>query len=187
MRWHQSSGYSLIELLVVAAVGAILVSMAVPALLTGVAQSRTLGAARYLAARMQSVRAQAVATGRYAAVRIVVRGHDLRIAAFKDGNRNGIRAVDVASGVDAPLGSDIGLGDLFRGIAAGGADGSTPPPVAGERVTWFSFAPTGTASSGTVYLRGGSDVQYAVRVLGATGRVRLLRFRPATGTWVDVR
>ncbi len=166
---------------------AILGSIAVPALLSGLGQARTVGAARYLAARMQAERAHAAATGRVAAVRVVVQGHDVRVAAFQDGNRNGIRAADVASGVDAPVGQEVGLGDLFRGVAAGASDGATPPPVADERVTWFSFAPVGTASSGTVYLRGDGGVQYAVRVLGATGRVRLLRFRIQTGTWVDVR
>ncbi len=166
---------------------AILGGTAVPALLSGLEHARTVGAARYLAARMQAVRAQAAATGRICAIRVTVSGQEVRIAVFRDGNRNGIRAVEVASGIDELVGPDVGLGDLFRGVGPGGVDGAMPPPVTGERVTWFSFAPTGTASSGTVYLRGESDVHYAVRVLGATGRVRLLRFRQGTGTWGDVR
>ena len=52
--------------------------------------------------------------------------------------------------------------------------------------TLMSFTPLGTASSGTLYLRGRDGSQYAVRVLGATGRTRVLRYEPVTRTWVEV-
>ena len=50
----------------------------------------------------------------------------------------------------------------------------------------MSFSPLGTASSRTLYLRGADGSQYAVRVLGATGRTRVLRLVVSTGAWVEV-
>jgi hypothetical protein len=47
------------------------------------------------------------------------------------------------------------------------------------------FSPMGTASPGTVVLLGPGDVQFAVRVAGATGRTRVLRFDYGSREWVD--
>ncbi len=149
--------------------------------------SRTLAAARFLAARMQGARMQAASRSNYVGLRVITRGSDIIVSGFLDGNHNGIRAADIASGADPQVEPDIGLGDLFQGVRAGAADGSEPAPVAGENASTFSFGPTGTASSGTVYLRGSDEGQYAVRVLGATGRVRVMRFRASALDWVDVR
>ena len=46
----------------------------------------------------------------------------------------------------------------------------------------LTLGPDGTATSGTIYLRGRRG-QYAVRILGATGRTRVWRFHPGTGEW----
>jgi hypothetical protein len=126
-----------------------------------------------------------VAHGTSFGVRVTVRGHTVSIQTYRDGNQNGLRAADVAAGTDTPVDVEVGLDDLFSHVQSGAADGSVPPPVAGEATSWYSFAPAGTASSGTVYLRGAGTRQYAVRVLGATGRVRVLRFREASGEWVE--
>jgi hypothetical protein len=48
----------------------------------------------------------------------------------------------------------------------------------------LSFSPTGTSSSGTVYLRGRAARQRAVRVLGGTGRIRSYDFDFGTWKWV---
>ena len=47
----------------------------------------------------------------------------------------------------------------------------------------LTLGPDGTATSGTLYLHGRRG-QYAVRVLGATGRTRVLRFDTGTGRWM---
>jgi len=46
----------------------------------------------------------------------------------------------------------------------------------------LTLGPDGTATSGTLYVRGRRG-QFAVRILGATGRTRVLRFDPASGQW----
>jgi hypothetical protein len=58
--------------------------------------------------------------------------------------------------------------------------------LAPETSALLSFTPTGTASSRTLYVRGRDGSQYAVRVLGATGRTRVLRYAPAIRAWVEV-
>ena len=64
--------------------------------------------------------------------------------------------------------------------------GPQADPVRFGRGDILTFSPLGTASSGTLYLRASrSGEQYAVRVLGVTGRVRVLRFESAAGTWIE--
>jgi len=59
------------------------------------------------------------------------------------------------------------------------------PPDATTSVL-MSFTPLGTSSSGTLYLRGRDGSRYAVRVLGGTGRTRVLRYEAKSRTWVEV-
>lgn len=176
------AGFSLVELLCACLLLATLAGIAIPVTSGVLSRARSLSAARYLAARMQSARGQAVARGTHVAVRVTTHGVAIVVATFRDGNRNGVRTTDIADGSDARIEPDIGLSDLFPGVRAGSADGGPPLPS-----SLFSFGPSGTASSGTVYLKGSEDGQYAVRVFGATGKVRVLTYRGATGEWVDVR
>jgi hypothetical protein len=46
------------------------------------------------------------------------------------------------------------------------------------RTNLLTFTPAGTATSGTIYIRDREGTQWAVRVLGATGRTRVLRYEP---------
>ncbi len=182
-----SSGYSLVELLSVCVLLATLMGISVPQVLVALSQARALAAGRYLAGRMQAARVQAATGGAFAGLRVTVLDGEIAVGGFRDGNHNGIRAAEVASGVDPRTDAEVGLAELFPGVKVSTASGTEPTASGSPDITMFSFAPTGTASSGTVYLGAGGNGQYAVRVLGATGRVRLLRFRPATRDWIEVR
>ena len=48
----------------------------------------------------------------------------------------------------------------------------------------LTISPDGTATSGTLYVQG-ARAQYAVRVLGATGRTRVLKYEPGSRSWVS--
>lgn len=48
----------------------------------------------------------------------------------------------------------------------------------------LTLGPDGTATSGTLYVQGRKG-QYAIRVLGATGRTRVLRFDAGARQWVS--
>jgi hypothetical protein len=105
---------------------------------------------------------------------------------FADGNRNGVRSADISSAVDVALGASARLSDLFPGvnIAVTPAAGSTDPVRIGSS-NLLSFTPVGTATSGSIYVRGRDGTQLAIRILGATGRTRIQRFEPRTARWMD--
>ncbi|MCX6551338.1 MAG: hypothetical protein NTY02_10110, partial [Acidobacteria bacterium] len=87
------------------------------------------------------------------------------------------------------------LGDHFAGVRFGIADGVTDPEsgtaISGSGLRlggsdMLSFAPTGGSTSGTLYLRGRSGRECAVRVLGATGRTRVLRYDRSAREWAGL-
>ena len=130
-------------------------------------------------------RSHAVMRSAHVALRFDEGRSGITFQMFVDGNRNGVRTNDIASHVDQPLGERASLSDLFSGvaIAVSGAAGSDPLRIGSSNL--LSFTPLGTATSGTIYVRGRDGSQFAIRVLGATGRVRVQRYLPRTRAWVD--
>jgi type II secretory pathway pseudopilin PulG len=170
--------------MLVLAVMAILAGMAIPQTTATIERSRTLGAARYLATRLALARTQAVAHSANVALVFVADGDTYTVATYSDGNRNGVRTRDIAAGVDPVVEAPVRFSDLFPRVLLFLSD-----PAAAEAPdasALMSFSPIGTASSRTLYVRGRDQSQYAVRVLGATGRTRLLRYVDATKQWVEV-
>lgn len=159
--------------------------MAVPQALGSIDRSRAWAAARYLAARMALARSQAAARSANVALRFEEDSGGITFGVFVDGNRNGVRTRDIASLIDRPVDPPIHLSDLFPGVSFALSDdaGATDPVRVGSS-NLLSFSPLGTATSGTVYVRGRDGSQLAVRVLGATGRTRVLRYMPRTREWV---
>jgi Tfp pilus assembly protein FimT len=166
---------------VTAAVG-IVVAAAVPQLNASIEHTRTIGAARYLAERFASARAQAVARSANVAILITIAGEDTTVGTYADGNGNGVRTREIAAGIDFVAGPSLRLNVEFPHVGVYLSD----PPDPSLTSAVMSFTPLGTASSATWYLRGRDGSQYAVRVLGATGRTRVLRFETRSRTWVEV-
>lgn len=177
-------GFTLLELLFAMALVCILAGMAVPQTLSSLHRSRAWAAARYLAGHMAMARIRAVQRGAAVALRFDERGTTTTFTVIADGNRNGIRSRDVESGADVRIDGPFNITELFPGVRIGVAADGADALVIG-RTPFMSFTPAGTASSGTVYIRGQDSSQYAVRVLGATGRTRVLRYVPATRMWLD--
>lgn len=94
---------------------------------------------------------------------------------FVDGNRNGVRALDIAAGLDTPLDGADELAAQFPGVRI---DVVAP----GEFLT---FTPVGTATPATVYVTGKDGSRFAIRVLGATARTRVLRYDSGRRIWID--
>jgi len=114
------------------------------------------------------------------------------VSVVEDGNRNGVLAADILDGTDTAVGPPEHLIDQFPGVDFGaisgipGAEGSTAPgsdPVRLGAADSVTFTPIGTATSGSLYLRGEPGIQYVLRTYGETGRTRILRFNPRTRTW----
>lgn len=174
----------MIELIFVVALTGILTAMAIPQTMAGIERSRTLGAARYLAGRLALARTQAVARSANEALLFTAEGGTYSVATYRDGNGNGVRTRDISAGLDPVVEAPVRFSDLFPRVSLfvnDPADTSTP-----ETAVLMSFTPIGTATSRTLYLRGRDGSQYAVRVLGATGRTRLLRYVAATRRWIEV-
>ena len=171
----------------VIAVLAILSAMVIPHALAGLDRSRGLSAARYVAGRFAHAKIQAVSRSAIIALRFEEERGGITFEAFQDSNQNGVLTEDIQNGVDVPIEDPTRLWELF----AGATIGVTPDAPVGRPVqlgggsNLLSFTPTGTATGGTVYVRGPDGTQWGVRVLGATGRTRLLLWDPGRQQWFD--
>ena len=188
------TGYSLLELLMAMAILVIVGGAALPLAHASVDRTRAAGAARYVAGRMATARFEAVRRSAHVALRFVQQPDGYWLQTFVDGNRNGVLASDIAKGIDTPMTANEQLQHHFSGVQFGiypGVTGITPgpfntaDPIQIGSSTLLSFSPNGSSSSGTVFLHGMRGNQFAVRVLGATGRTRVLEFSFSAGTWVS--
>ena len=170
-------------------------ALALPSMRTGLDGLRAAAAARHLAALIQSTRVRAVTQSVHVGLRFERDGERYRYAMFADGDGDGLRARDIRSGVDARLADFERIGDRFPGVAIGiaarlpGIAGRETLPAGSDPIRFgasdgLTFSPLGTATSGTLYLHHRSGRQLAVRVLGATGRVRILEFNEDTASWM---
>lgn len=186
------SGYSLIELVFAMALIATVSGVAVPELLTGLDDHRTSGAARYLSARVQRTRMEAITRSKEVALRFAEVDGRYVYTPYVDGNGDGVRNRDIKSGVDRPIGPPEMLADLFTGVDFGVLaglpavePGAPPPgddPIKLGASNLLSFSANGTSSSGSLYLRGRS-AQYVIRIYGVTAKTRVLKFRPDGVQW----
>jgi hypothetical protein len=172
-------------------------SLGVPALAmlhTGLERHRTEAAARFVVSRVEESRALAIRSQRSVGLRFDTTSGSPRFEQVMDGNGNGLRSDELARGIDLRLTAAMRLDHYMPETAFG--IGETMPGIDGESTLerggspirlgpshLLSFSPAGTSSSGTVYVLGRQGEQYAVRVLGATGRVRLLRFDARRRAW----
>jgi hypothetical protein len=82
---------------------------------------------------------------------------------------------------DNYAGVDFGLLPDLPPIDPGGPPPGMDPIKLGSSAL-LSYAPSGSSSPGSVYIRG-RKVQYAIRILGDTGRTRILKFNPHDRLW----
>lgn len=181
------NGFTLVEIMFVLGVSATLAGIAVAQTTVTLDRSRALGATRFLAGRMGLARAQAVARSATVALRFEEGPDGVTFATYQDGNGNGVRTADIQAGVDRMTEAPMSLADLYPGVAiALDAVSGTGGPVQIGSSRLLSFTSLGTATSGTIYVRGRDGSQYAVRVLGATAKTRVLRFDASSGSLVDL-
>lgn len=186
-------GFSLIDLLFAMAMAATLGAIAVPSIAAALGQYRTAGAARYVSARLQRARMEAVRRSQDVAIRFAPSDGAYRFATYVDGNRNGVLARDIQRGVDWRLGTDERLEDQFPGVEFAtvpglpavdpGGDPPNEDPIRLGASNAATFTASGTSSSGSVYIRGPHGRQLVVRIYGDTGKTRVLVFDPQTRQW----
>lgn len=173
------------EVLFVIGILAILGGMAVPPLAAGVERARTRAAARYLSTQLGMARTQAVTRGAVVAMRFESTPSGTTLGAVVDGNGNGVRLAEIDAGIDRRIDRPWALEEAFPGVSFALAADPAGQPIQLGGTTLLAFAPEGTSTSGSLYLLGRDGSQFAIRVLGATGRIRTQRLNPGTNSWID--
>ena len=182
----------MVELAVVLGLMATATATALPRMLTRLDEARAAGAARYLASRFYDTRIEAISRSTDVALRFIPTNAGFVFAVYADGNGDGVLTRDIERNVDRQLHSPELLSSQFSGVDFGTLPGLPPieadSPAPGDDPIRFgasnmvSFSALGTASSGTLYIKA-RDSQYAVRIVGATARVRTYRFDPRSRQW----
>jgi hypothetical protein len=164
-------------------------------LVSGLDDARVAGAARYLSSRLAEARLDAIARSREVAIRFEPAGSSYGFTVYVDGNHNGVLSRDITRGIDRPIFGPEQLSDNFRNVVIGvqpgvpAIDFGAPPgsdPVKLGAGNFVSFSPMGTSTSGTIYITGQSHAQYAVRVFGTTGKIRVYRLVKGAGKWLPM-
>ena len=189
----RAAGFTAVELLLGLALVATLAGIAIPLATAGLDEIRTAAAAQYLAGRIVEARVDALRRSARVGLRFEPAGASYVIATYVDGNQNGIRTSEIADGTDPRLSRGERLDHHFAAVrfalAAGVPDldglrqaaESDGVRLGAARI--LTLSPDGTATSGTLYLRGARG-QYAVRVLGATARTRTFKYHAGAGEWI---
>lgn len=174
------------------AVAGTLIGIALPLTASALDDLRTGMAARYLAARIAGARVDAVQRSTRIALRFEDAEGEPGFAVYADGNANGVRTAEILSGMDPLLSVRQRLRDRFPGVGFGleaglpDLDGQSRAAdmdgVAIGAARLLTLGPDGTATSGTLYIRG-RQARFAVRVLGATARVRIFKYHAAARVW----
>jgi type II secretory pathway pseudopilin PulG len=188
------AGLSLAELVIVLAIGFVLVAFTVPTAAATIDAGRVNGAANAMASRFRLARLDAVSRGRSTAFVFDQSGGRWVFRVCADGNGNGIRRSEIASGLDVCAPDAIDVQSLFPGVridvdaSLRGPSGEPPSadPVRFGSSNIASFSGLGSCTAGTLFLRSPMGQQYAVRVAGATGRTRVLRYDAASRSWIEL-
>jgi hypothetical protein len=172
---------------------AVLSGIAIPMLHASRQHDDARAAARFLAARLQYARVEALRRNTSVAIRFDPDDLD-RFVTYVDGDRDGVLESDIARGVDRAIGGEARLSDFTGAVVlrinqnivepdtgVARAVGTDPLRIGASAL--LSFSPLGSATSGTLYLAGPRGPQMAIRVLGATSRIRVLEYDAGTRQW----
>jgi type II secretion system protein H len=192
----RAAGSSLLELLVVLTLLCLVAVLAVPPLLSRLANTRLRLASAELAGSLRLARSYAVRHGTHVAVKFYVGDERVRFAIYRDGNDNGVRTRDLEQGVDVLLVPARDLGHLGRHVRFGFPPGKAPrdpsdprrrldrldDPIRFNQSDLASFSPIGAATPGSLYLTDGQRLAL-VRVYNRTGKLKLLLYDPLQERW----
>jgi prepilin-type N-terminal cleavage/methylation domain-containing protein len=198
IRRRGGEGFSLPELLLALALLGLLITATTPALGAALQRSRAQAAAREMTFTMARLRGEAIAAHHAVGLRIVTAGGTIRFTPYADGDGDGVLTADILAGIDPPLGPARDLPSRYEGVDFGLLDVAVPaippggaPLLPGSDPVRFgasdiiTFTPSGTASSGTVYVTDGRDTIFAVVLYGRTGRIRTWRYDRDAARWTD--
>jgi type II secretory pathway pseudopilin PulG len=183
-------------MLAVLAIIGLFTGIALPQLTAYKRRSAVVAAAGGLRSIFREVRSLAIAKSRNCAVKFTNAGSTWMYSFYEDGDGDGVLSDDIKAGIDhrlaGPMPLDLQLAPATIAVPpmkVRDPDGAwmlpTDSPVQFNRSAMCSFSPIGSGTPGSIYLSDGNSTFYAVRVLGDSGRVRLLRYNPVSGKWVE--
>ena len=187
-------GMALVDVLAATGLSLVMAGMAVPVVGGTLERERTLVGAHYLAAAVQRARLEALKRSAVVAVRLQELDGRTSVQLFADGNGNGVLQRDIDRHFDPALtmaewldehasGVSLQINQTIADVGGGGELAPGDDPVRMGNSSLVSFSPLGSASSGTLYVAARRGPQMAIRVYGATGRVRVLTFDAQARQW----
>ncbi len=187
-------GVALVDAVSALALSLTMAAMAVPVIGGTLDREHTIVGAQRLAGQLQRARMEALKRSAAVAIRLEVVGERASARLYVDGNGNGVLQRDINRGTDRPLAGvewmDAHAGDVSlrvnQAVTDAGGSGSLAPgsdPLRIGRTALVTFSPLGSSSSGTLYVAARRGPQMAIRVYGASGRVRVLMFDARTRQW----
>lgn len=187
-------GMALVDVLAATGLSLVMAGMAVPVVGGTLERERTLIGAHYLAAAVQRARLEALKRSAVVAVRLQELDGRTSVQLFADGNGNGVLQRDIDRHFDPALtmaewldehasGVSLQINQTIADVGGGGELAPGDDPVRMGNSSLVSFSPLGSATSGTLYVAARRGPQMAIRVYGATGRVRVLTFDAQARQW----
>jgi hypothetical protein len=188
-------GFSSLELVVVLALGAAFVTATAAGAFQLQASLAIRSAAAEVAAAFFRARTYALTRGVTVALKFRNDGGRYEWSLYRDGNGNGVRTSEIASGVDRSLGLALPWlrGDVRPGILRDSPvpDPATPgrlldrldDPIRFNNSDLCSFSPVGESTPGSIYLWDGRDRMAVVRVFGRTAKIHTLYYLRGEKSW----
>src|SRR5215213_8749576 len=190
----EATGAALIDIVIATSLCVVMMAIAVPVIGGTLERERTIVGAQYLAGQLLRARLDSLKRARSVAVRLEVIGDRTQLQLFADGNGNGVLQRDIDRGIDPPLSPlewldhqarDISLrvNQTIKDVAGTATIAPGDDPLRIGNTALLTFSPLGSATNGTLYVAAHRGPQMAIRVFGATGRVRVLMFDTQTRSW----
>jgi prepilin-type N-terminal cleavage/methylation domain-containing protein len=189
---RRRNGYSLAELLIALAIIGLFVSIGLPSLARLNRRTALRAAAGELRSIFHMTRMRAITRGTNCGIKFIDTGDEWQFAIYDDGDRDGVRNDDIYRGIDRRVTAPRPVLRESRAVTIGLIEGSIDDPdgepldespVRFGRSAICSFSPYGEATSGTIYLTDRELELYAVRVYGATAKIRTLRYDIDSERW----
>ncbi len=194
---RKEAGFQLVELVVALAVLAIIALILVPPLMSLSARLRVSLAAHELAGVLFEARTLARRYSEHVAVKFFPADGRVAFACYRDGDGDGVRNADIVAGIDPQITPTRLLAHLGGRLGFGFPPGRAPrdpgdpshrlgrltDPVRFNDSDLASFSAIGTSTPGSLYITDGRRELAVVRLLGLTGKVRVMRWDPDADAW----
>lgn len=188
-------GFSIIGLLLVLATIGILSIVVVPSMDVLRKRNALRSAVNEIRMIMRLGRSRAIARGANSAIKFKKIGEEWHYALVDDLDGDGVRNDDIQKGIDRLVGgyrrvhahgSPVWIGMPLFAIRDPDTKKVLPPgasPVRFNVSTLCSFGPGGGGTAGSIFLTNRHHDVAMVRVLGATGRVRVITYDRGDERW----